>query len=260
MQLFSTFLNPVPRANHVTNRGLDTPRFCDSCMSWTLCLTRWHWGLFCLLLNPQLWCWKLHFKGLLWLLFSLSLLPLHPPDCPWGNCAQGTFSEPIPCACIHHFLFIDLKSHILHFSWSIVCMSAYAKWSLVLLRALPNASVEIILPNLSLSFSAIPCCWVFLPTMEQTTLPHSGSCCSCRICSCLSASSDLLSRLHHSPIKVHRCLVNSGHSSELLPQVEKAPLSFYNFLVVKCLKAWSAHLCSYSGLKLLWCSCTNSQF
>lgn len=36
------------------------------------------------------------FKGLLCFLFPLSLLPLHPPDWPWDNCAQGTSREPSP--------------------------------------------------------------------------------------------------------------------------------------------------------------------
>lgn len=121
-QLFSTFLKPVPRVNLVTQSGLDSPRLCESWVSWTPCLTQWHWGLFCLLLNPQLWCWKFHFRRLLWLLSPLSLLPLHPPDWPWDNCAQGTSGDPIRCPCIHNFLFVHLKSHIVHFSWCFVSL------------------------------------------------------------------------------------------------------------------------------------------
>lgn len=104
-QLFSTFLNPVSSKSEPCPGALDTPRLWDRSLSWTLCLTQWHWGLFCLLLNPQLWCWNYISEmpqGVVWFLFPLFLLPLYPPDWPWGNCAQGTSGEPIPCPCIHN--------------------------------------------------------------------------------------------------------------------------------------------------------------
>lgn len=223
-------------------------------------VTQWHWGLFCLLLKPQLWCWKWHF---------------------W-NASRGCFGSLCLCLCFSFMLLTGLgitvlKGHhslSLH-SWFPVyrpqkshsafqlmhCLYLYlCLWSLVLLRAFPNISMEIILLNLSLSFSAIPCCWDFIASMAQTILQHSGSCWFLQDLWDLQCQLWCALRLHHLPTKIHRCLFHSGHSSELLPQVGKAPLSSFNFLMLKCLKAWSAHLCTYSGLKLLWCSCINSPF